>query len=111
MRDDDHLVILRQRPERLANDLTGSSTDPDVDLVKNQGGSLVGFGEDRLHRQHEPCRLATRGDLTQRLESFAGVRSDQKRYAIHSRRINQESLHGPIAALNWNSAGVFHAIE
>src|SRR5918995_4669314 len=36
MGDHPPLVIPRQRPERLTDDLTGSPTDTDVDLVKNQ---------------------------------------------------------------------------
>src|SRR5688500_6417398 len=68
MGDDDHLVILRERPECLANDLTGSSADTDVDLVEDHGRSLVGFGEDRLQSQHEPRRLPTGGNLAERFQ-------------------------------------------
>jgi hypothetical protein len=52
-------VIFRQGPESLTNDLTRSAADTDVDLVKDKRRGLIGLGEDRFQRQHEPRRLTT----------------------------------------------------
>lgn len=62
---DYHLVIFRQGPEGFADDLTGSPTHANVDLVEDERGRPVRLGEDRLQRQHQPGRLTAGRNLAQ----------------------------------------------
>ena len=111
MGDDDHLVIFRQRPERLTDDLTRSPADTDIDLVKDQRRRLIGLREDRFQRQHQSRRLTAGRDPAERFQSFAGVRRDEKRDTIHAGRVDQKSPLVTIRASNRNAAASSTLIE
>ena len=48
MGDDDDLMVPRQRPECLSDDLARSAADTNVDLVKDQSRDGIRLGEDGL---------------------------------------------------------------
>ena len=76
VRDAQHLMTARQAPQRSPDRLGAAPADPRVDLVEDERGGRVGFGEDALDRQGDPGQFAARGDLRQRSRRLAGVRRE-----------------------------------
>src|SRR5262249_54877295 len=70
----DHLMLIADSPQLLADNLAGAPADTDIHLVEHQRRYLVDFREDRLQRQQQPRAFAARRDSRQRLERLARVR-------------------------------------
>ncbi len=71
----------------LADGIGDGASDPGVDLVEDERrrGALV--GQNDLQREHEPRKLAARGDLHERPRAGTGVRLGPELHAVAAGRI------------------------
>src|ERR1041385_5507079 len=84
MRDTEDLMHSRKIPKLLSHRHADPTANALVDFVEDQRRYFVGAGEHILQAKHETRSFAARGNLCQRLESFAGIRGDQKFHFIEA---------------------------
>jgi len=90
VRDDQHLVPVREPPQLLADHRADAPADALVDLVEDQGGHLVGVSQHALERQHDPRRLTTGGDFRDRAQRLAHVGRHVKLHLVDSIRAERQ---------------------
>ena len=73
--DAEHLALVAQRPQPLADRAGGVAADPGVDLVEDEGRGPAPRALAR-ERQHHPRELAARGRVAQRRDRHPGVGRD-----------------------------------
>ena len=73
MGNDQHLRLLGQPRQALADRAGDRAADPAIDLVEDHRARTTGFSQRDLEREDEARQLAAAGDLGQRAERRAGV--------------------------------------
>ena len=92
VRDDQHLVVPRERPQAPPDRIRGAAADPRVDLVEHERRRVVRRGEDLLDRQRDAAQLPARRDLRQRARRLARVRGEPEDDLVGAGRIERDGV-------------------